>query len=166
MPILIEPTIAARAPQPYVSMRRNVTMDTIAEIADRIPEVLGWMAAHGIEPVGAPFLRYRSIDLAGDLDMEAGAPIAAMAESDERVQSGLLPGGRYAVATYVGSYDRLVDVTSELLEWAASKGLAWDKTELDGAQEWGCRLEIYRTNPAEESDPMKWETELAFLLAD
>jgi hypothetical protein len=39
-------------------------------------------------------------------------------------------------------------------------------TESDGDQIWGCRLESYRTNPAEERDVTRWETELAFRLAD
>jgi hypothetical protein len=33
-------------------------MRTIPEIADRLPEAFDWPAARGIEPAGAPFLRY------------------------------------------------------------------------------------------------------------
>jgi hypothetical protein len=32
-------------------------------------------------------------------------------------------------------------------------------------ERWGCRLEIYRTDPQAEPDMTKWETELAFRLA-
>jgi hypothetical protein len=38
-------------------------------------------------------------------------------------------------------------------------------TDTENGQEWGCRLEIYKTNPSEEPDMGKWETELAFRLA-
>lgn len=31
---------------------------------------------------------------------------------------------------------------------------------------WGCRLEVYKTDPAEQPDTGKWETELLFRLAD
>jgi hypothetical protein len=40
------PGIRWRDAQPYVAIRRVVTMRTIPEIADRLPEVFGWLA-HG-----------------------------------------------------------------------------------------------------------------------
>jgi hypothetical protein len=38
-------------------------------------------------------------------------------------------------------------------------------SETDDGQRWGCRLEVYNTDPAEEPNMNKWETELAFRLA-
>ncbi len=38
-------------------------MQTFAEVADRMPEVFGWLAARGIQPVGAPFFRYDVVDM-------------------------------------------------------------------------------------------------------
>jgi hypothetical protein len=35
-----------------------------------------------------------------------------------------------------------------------------------GVERWGSRLEFYLTDPAEEPDMSKWETQLAFRLAD
>jgi effector-binding domain-containing protein len=161
----IEPRIRWRAAQPYVAIRRLVTMRTIPEIADRLPVVFGWLAARGIEPAGAPFLRYRVIEMDRHLDIEAGVPVDAAIEGDKGVISGILPSGRYATVTHVGPFDRLVDVTAALLDWAAREGLTWDKIVTENGQEWGCRLELYNTNPSEEPDMGKWETELAFRLA-
>ena len=56
--------------------------------------------------------------------------------------------------------------TSALLDWAAGAGLAWDVAQTDKGEQWGCRLEFYLTNPADEPDTSKWVTELAFRLAD
>jgi hypothetical protein len=33
-------------------------------------------------------------------------------------------------------------------------------------ERWGCRLEIYHTDPLEQPDMNAWRTELAFRLAD
>jgi effector-binding domain-containing protein len=160
------PRIVERADQPYVAVGGLVTMQTIGEIADRLPEVLGWLGARGIEPAGAPFLRYNRIDMERQLEVEAGVPVAAAAPSDGEVLAGVLPAGRYATVTHVGHPDGLVAATAALLDWAAEQGLAWDVTGTPEGQRWGCRLEVYKTDPAEQPEMAKWETELLFRLAD
>jgi effector-binding domain-containing protein len=160
------PRIVERAEQPYVAIAGLVTMQTIGAIADRHPEVFGWLAARGIEPAGAPFFRYNRIDMERQLEVEAGVPVAAVAPADGEVLAGVLPAGRYATVTHVGHPDGLVAVTAALLDWAAEQGLAWDMTETPEGQRWGCRLEVYETDPAEQPEMGKWETELLFRLAD
>jgi effector-binding domain-containing protein len=160
------PRIVERAAQPYVAVSGLVTMQTVGAVADRIPEVFGWLGDRGIEPAGAPFLRYRLIDMERQLEVEAGVPVAATAAADGEVLAGVLPAGRYATVTHVGHPDGLVAATAALLEWAAEQGLAWDVTDTPEGQRWGCRLEVYETDPAEQPDPSKWETQLLFRLAD
>jgi effector-binding domain-containing protein len=160
-----EPRIRWRAAQPYVAIRRLVTMRTIPEVADRLPGIFDWLAARGIEPAGAPFLRYHVIDMDRHLDIEAGVPVGTTIEGDKDIISGILPEGRYATVTHVGPFDKLMDATAALLDWATREGVAWDMIETENGQEWGCRLELYTTNPNEEPDMGKWETELAFRLA-
>jgi effector-binding domain-containing protein len=161
-----EPTVVQRAEQPYLAIGRVVTMQTIGAVADRIPEILGWLAARGIEPAGAPFLRYNVIDMERRLDIEAGVPVFATVAGDGEVVADVLPAGSYATVTHVGPYDQLAEVTAALLAWADEHALAWDTTTTDDGERWGCRLEIYKTNPAAEPDVTTWETELAFRLAD
>ncbi|MEZ0075157.1 GyrI-like domain-containing protein [Planotetraspora sp. GP83] len=167
-----EPQIVERAEQPYVAIRGVVTMRTIAEIADRLPEVFGRVGAHGVEPAGAPFFKYNLIDMKGRLEIEAGVPVAAVAEAADIAQdadellSGVLPAGRYATVTHVGHPSGLLDATAALLDWAAKRGLRWDVTETRDGEKWGCRLELYKTDPRVEPDMNNWETELAFRLAD
>jgi effector-binding domain-containing protein len=160
------PRIVERAAQPYVAVSGLVTMQTVGAVADRIPEVFGWLGARGIEPAGAPFLRYRLIDMERQLEVEAGVPVVATAAGDGEVVAGMLPAGRYAALTHVGSFDGLVAATAALLDWAAQQGLAWDVTDTPEGQRWGCRLEVYETDPAEQPDMSKWETQLLFRLAD
>jgi hypothetical protein len=53
-----------------------------------------------------------------------------------------------------------------LFGWLADRQrLAWDKQDTPDGERWGCRLEVYPVNPAEQPDPAKWETELDFRLA-
>jgi effector-binding domain-containing protein len=161
-----EPVVVDRAEQPYVAIRRSVTMGTIPEAADRIPDVLAWLGTRGIEPAGPPFLKYDLIDMDRKLELEAGWPTASAQPDDGEVVSAVLPAGRYATVVHRGHFSQLYGITAALLDWAAQQGLEWDLADTAGGQRWGCRLEEYLTNPAEEPDPAKWETRLAFRLAD
>ena len=60
----------------------------------------------------------------------------------------------------------LMAATSALLDWARERGLNWDLSHTDAGEKWGCRLESYLTDPAGQPDMTKWQTELAFRLAD
>ena len=159
------PTIVERAAQPYVAMKRSITMQTFYEIADRLPEVFHWLGARGLEPAGAPFFKYNLIDMERELEVEAGVPVATAIAGDDRVMSGTLPAGRYASVTHIGHPDQLIRHTGALLEWAAQQGLEWDMSQTQAGERWACRLELYKTNPAEQPDMSKWEVELAFKLA-
>ncbi len=158
--------IVTRPEQPYMAVRAQVTMAELPALGARFGEVFGWLGAHGLAPVGAPFFRYNVIDMAGQLDMEAGVPVAAAAEGDGTVVAGVTPSGRYATMTYVGHPKELAAATEGLLEWARAQGLKWDMSPGAGGEHWGGRLEIYLTDPSQQPDMSKWETQLAFRLAD
>jgi effector-binding domain-containing protein len=160
-----EPRVVNRAEQPYVAIRGVVTMRTIPEIADRFPEIFGWLSARGIDPAGAPFLKYNVIDMERQLDIEAGVPVATTVEGSDPIRPGVLPSGRFATVTHVGPFDQLIHVTRDLLDWAAERGLEWDMAQTAAGERWGCRLESYETDPNDEPDMSKWKTVLAFRLA-
>jgi effector-binding domain-containing protein len=159
------PEIETRAEQPYVAVRAKVTMDGIAAFARRFGEVFGWLDSHGLAPAGPPFFKYNVIDMARELEMEAGVPIAAAATGDDQVVAGVLPAGRYATLTHVGHPSELMAATKALLDWAAEQGLTWDVTPSEDGDRWACRLENYLTDPEQEPDMSKWVTQLAFKLA-
>jgi effector-binding domain-containing protein len=160
------PEIVIRTEQPYVAIKARVTMSELPALGARLGEVFGWLGARGLAPAGAPFFKYNVVDMARELDMEAGVPVAAAVEVDCHMVSGVLPAGRYATLTHVGHPSELVGVTETLQDWAAAQGLTWDMSPGPDGDRWGCRLEIHLTDPAQEPDMSKWETQLAFRLAD
>ncbi len=111
------------------------------------------------------FLRYHVVHMPR-LVVEAGVPVAAVVAGEGDVVSGVLPAGRYVTVTHVGHPDELLDVTATLLRWAEQQDLDWDMADTADGQRWGCRLEVYRTDPSDEPDLNKWETDLGFRLAD
>ena len=168
--MILEPTIVDRAAQPYLGIKRSVTMTTIAEIADRIGDLLAHLGRRGIAAAGPPFLRYDVIDMERELIVEAGVPIAADAVAHatgpgDEPYTASLPDGRYVTARHRGHYDELVAATSSLLQWATDRSLAWDSWPTPAGDAWGCRLEEFLTNPLQEPDPNQFVTQLAFRLA-
>jgi effector-binding domain-containing protein len=162
----VAPEIAQRTAQPYMGISAWVTMGAVGSVADRIPEIFGWLGARGIAPAGPPFFRYHVIDMERQLLVEAGVPVVSAAEDDGDVRAGTLPAGRFAVMTHTGGPETLMAATSVLLDWAEARGVVWDVSQADGGEQWGCRLEFYLTDPAVQPDTSKWQTELAFRLAD
>lgn len=162
----IQPTIVERGEQPYAFIRGSVRMDTFASIADRLPELIRWLADRGAEFAGAPFFRFNSIDMEGELEVEAGVPVVSTPEPEGDIGVAVLPAGRYVTVTHVGHPDRLPGIITAVREWAERQSLEWDMTVVDGVERWACRLESYLTDPREEPDMSKWEIELAFRLAD
>lgn len=162
----VPPRIVDRTARPYAAVRALVTMENIAAIAHRIPEVIGRLAALGVEPAGPPFLRYNVIDMTRQLDIEAGVPVAGAVVNDGDLFSAVLPAGRFVTYTHVGSPAGLVGATALLLDWALAAGLRWDVTPTERGDRWGCRMEIYRTDPRTQPDSTRWETDLEFRLAD
>lgn len=152
---------------PYAAVRRDgITADRFDRIADRIPEILGWLGERGIAPGGAPFIRYVAVGPGDTFVVEAGVPVAAPVEGDGEVFGAVLPAGRYVSFSHVGHPDRLVEVTASVIEWGAREGLKWDMSEDGGVQRWACHLEIFKTHPMEVPDPADWVTDVALKLAD
>jgi hypothetical protein len=160
------PEVVARGEQPYVAIKAQVRTEDVSKVAARFGEVFAWLATKGLPQAGPPFFRYDVIDMAGELQMEAGVPVVTPADPDGEVVCGVLPAGRYVSVTHVGHPKELLQATLSLLEWGAQQNLRWDMTPAADGEQWGCRLEIQLTDPRQEPDMSKWETELAFRLAE
>ena len=113
----------------------------------------------------APFWKYDVVNMAATMRVEVGVAIGTDLPAGSGLVTGVLPGGDYAVATYVGHPAGLEGATGELLAWADEQSLRWAVHDAADGQHWECRLEEYLTDPALEPDLTRWETRLAFKLA-
>ena len=165
--MLSTPQIIERASQPYAAIAAVVRVAELSATIDKaLPAVFGWLAARGAAPAGAPFFRYRVIDMPSRMEIDFGVPTASVLEADDAIITGKLPAGRYVSATHTGHYDGLMAATAELLKWIDDQHLALDEHQTDLGDAFGCRLEIYHTDPRAEPDPGRFQTELAMRLAD
>jgi DNA gyrase inhibitor GyrI len=159
--------IETRPDQHYAAIRSDVFMDGFGDVLGPMwGEVFAWLAGRGLEPAGAPLIRYNVIDMERGMEIEVGVPVAAPVVGDVRVIGGVLPAGRYAVLTYLGDYTGLVAANAELQAWAGAEGLRFDQSPTERGDAFGARVESYETDPEEEPDPSKWRTDVAYRLAD
>jgi effector-binding domain-containing protein len=161
-----DPQIQERAAQHYAAIPVTVTMDGLPGAIDSaFSELFGWLASQGIPPAGAPFIRYVVIDMAGELQVEMAVPVAGPITGSGRIQPGTLPAGRYAVLRHTGPYDGLVASNAALQRWAQEQGIELDTWDTAQGSAWRGRAEHYLTDPSQEPDPAKLETDIAYLIA-
>jgi effector-binding domain-containing protein len=135
-------------------------------VHDAWPMLFGWLEADGVAGTGPPFIRYLTIDMERELEVEFGLPVAARRDDDDPVRFDALPAGAYATWRHTGPYDGLVASNAALLRWAEEEGLALEGHASDRGDVFRARVEHYLTDPAAEPDPARWEVEIAFLLAE
>lgn len=159
-----EPRIDDRPEKPYMGIRTQTPMKGMSKVVDKLfKEISAWAKQQGMEPAGPPFLRYHVIDMAGEMDIEVGIPVAAALPGTGRVSAGVLPAGRYANLVYSGSG---LTGNKTLIEWARTNGIAWDRWDDEKGDAFRSRYETYLTDPDVEPRKTKWEVEVAIKLAD
>jgi effector-binding domain-containing protein len=165
--MITEPKIEERKAQNTVGIRTQVPVSELPTVIPQLmDETFGWLEKKGIKAAGAPYIRYHVINMPGRLDLEIGTPVANGVSGDERVSAGVIPAGRYASVVYTGPYDGLMEANRVLIEWAKENNIAWDQWDDENGDAFHSRVEFYHTDPQEEPDPQKWETEVAIKLAD
>ena len=164
--MLTLPKLVEREAQPYVALRRTVKLPFNDVVDATMPKLWQWLGEHQLEPAGPPFFKYNVIDMAGELEIEFGAPTATLLSTDADVVTGTLPAGRYATLTYHGPYSELMEVNAVLIGWVNLHQYQLDREPTPKGDRFGCRLEIYPNDPREVPDPKDWETVLAFKLKD
>jgi effector-binding domain-containing protein len=165
--MLTEPKLENRDVQPYAGIRSRVSMQEINTVLPPlIGEVMAWLGARASVPSGPPFFRYRVIDMTKELEIDVGVPVAISLTGDQRIVTDIIPAGKYATLIHTGHYNQLIEANQALQDWGERIGIRWRKSEGEHGSVWVSRLEIYLTNPAIESNPEKWQTEIAYLVDD
>src|SRR5262245_23962650 len=162
---ITEPKLEDRSEQHYAGIRTEVPMEQLPNVIPQLlGEVFAWLGKQGIPPAGAPLMRYHVIDMKAKLDIELGVPVAAAVPGDGRIAAGVVPAGRYASLVYTGVTNGIAG-NRVLIDWAKQKGIEWDRWDTDKGDAFRSRIESYLTDPDDEPDPAKWETEVAIKLA-
>ena len=161
------PKVDERQNVPYMGIRTQARLEELGSgLVPRLHgEVMDYLQQQGAAPNGAPFMRFHVINMADKMDIELGWPVAQALPSNGRVKAGVLPAGRYASLIYTGIMNG-VPANKALLDWGAEQGLVWDTYASDQGDGFGSRFESFLTDPADEPDISKWETEVAIRLAD
>jgi effector-binding domain-containing protein len=161
-----EAQLAQRNAQNTVGIRTQVPHEQLPIVIPQfIDEVMAWLGTQGVEPDGAPFIRYYVIDMDAELDIEVGWPVATALEGNGHIQAGVLPAGCYAALVYRG-VENGIKGNGTLIEWAEGNGVKWDRWDDEKGDAFRARVEFFLTDPDEEPDPSKWETEVAILVLD
>lgn len=159
----ISPRFEIRPTQSYAAIRARTTRKNLSiEAPKLIAEVAKWLGKNRVAPGGPPLIRYLSIGNDETVDVEIGIGTSEPAGGG-KIIAGTLPRGRYLTLVHQGPYDRLVETTASLLDWAKENGVTWDNQQGPTGTVWKARVEHYLTDPEEQPDPSKWETKLAFL---
>jgi effector-binding domain-containing protein len=161
-----EAKLEERNEQQYVGIRTQTPVQNLKDVIPQLlGELFGWLGERGIAPAGAPLIRYYVINMESDMDVELGIPVATAAPGDGRVAARVLPAGRYAALVYTGVMNG-IEGNKALLDWGAKEGLMWDRWDVANGDAFASRYESFLTDPADEPDPAKWETEVAIKVAD
>jgi effector-binding domain-containing protein len=161
-----EPKLEDRNEQQYVGIRTQTSVPGLKDVIPQLlDELFAWLGQRGIAPAGAPLNRFHVINMEALMDVELGIPVATAVAGDGRVAPGVLPAGRYAALIYTGVMNG-IEGNKALIEWGRKEGLAWDRWDVANGDAFACRYESFLTDPAEEPDPAKWETEVAIKVAN
>src|SRR4051812_45542439 len=108
--MLSEPKLEQRAAQPYVAIRRQVTMQELGTVLPPLhDDVIRWLKSKGGATAGAPFFRYGLMDMDENrFDVEVGWPVTGAATGDGNIVAGVLPAGPYGVILNTGPFNELV----------------------------------------------------------
>jgi effector-binding domain-containing protein len=164
--MLSEPRIVELPGRPYLGVRKIVKIPFGTVASKALADLNRRMKKRGITATDAPFFRYNIIDMLNALEIDFGLPTEREEEGDDLLVSGVLPAGRFATLTHTGPYRNLMAANAALLDWVKAQGLRLDMHPSPAGDVFGCRLEIYPTDPKAEKDRSKWVTELVFKLAD
>jgi effector-binding domain-containing protein len=142
------PEIRTIEPQPAITVEAVTDHAGIPALADQhFPALLGKLREAGLEPSGAPFIRY--FETGEQFSLQLGIP------APEGVATATLPGGRVAVYRHVGDFSGLPNAFTAAHAWAQEQG----------EQPAGGAWESYVTDPREEPDSSKWITDIVVPLA-
>jgi len=137
-------------PQPILFIRRRIPQ---SELQPYFAECFGKLFGYGVEnalPItGNPIARYVSVG-PGLWTVDCVLPLAGSVEGVNDFQVGTLEGGDILKANHFGPYERLEESYIEIQKMIEDEGL----------ESRHAHWEQYVTDPGDEPDPNKWQTDI------
>ena len=166
--MLSQPKLEQRPAQPYVAIRTAVSIPFGKYLPPLWTKVSEWLTRQGVTDFGPAIIRYLTTDMSKKLDIEVGFLVNQPLTGDSQVIADALPEGRYATLLYTGPYrgNGVFKANVALVGWAQANKIAWNTSDKNGVEWWNGRAEIYLTDPMKEKNTSKYQTELAFMVAD
>ncbi len=159
-----EPKIYQRDAVHYMGIRIQTPFSGMFAEVDKLrKELTKWFDAQEITSQGHSLLRYHVIDMEGMMDIEYGTVVDSPLVGDNRVKSANLPAGRYASLIYSRYALR---GNKALLGFIQDKQLPVDRWQDEMGDAFGCRFEMYLTDPKIEHRKSKWDVEVAIKLKE
>lgn len=163
--IVNPPARATRQAVHYVAMPLSVTIEELAgAVPGALDAVEAWLTSRGIVPSGPPLIRYRVIDMAAQMSVEIGWPVADLPDVAELVVADTLPAGEYGSCVFRGA-DNGIAGNGALIDWGAATGIAWDRWDTPEGDAFASRFELMLSGPDDNPDPTQWDMEVAILIA-
>jgi len=118
--------------QPTIVVRRSARISEVGGVLSRdLPRIFRFVTENGGSIAGAPFTRDLSFK-DGIFEFEAGLPLTLAITGTEEFMTSQLDGGKFAMTSHFGSYERLSDAHKALVTWLKSNNLPvlfpmWDQ---------------------------------------
>lgn len=137
-------------PQPILYIQRQVAQSELQPtFAECFGKLFGFGVQHALPITGNPIARYQSMG-PGLWTVDCVLPLAEQADSSDDLQAGNLESGDVIKATHLGPYE---DLESSYIAIQAFM-------EKEGLSSRGAHWEQYVTDPGDEPDPSKWQTDI------
>jgi hypothetical protein len=159
-----KPKIDTRPEQIYMGIRTTAPFKGMSKVEDMLrKEVNAWINDNKIATAGRPFLRLHVVDMRGTMDLSYGIPVYEALPGNGKIQSDVLPAGRYASLIYSGGG---ISGNRVLIEWVHANGMEFDRWDSAQGDHFRSRFESFLTDPKVEPRKSRWEIEVAIKLAD
>jgi effector-binding domain-containing protein len=144
--------IIEQAAQPTLFVRSICAVQDLPKFFGKtFGDIIQYLTSLGEQPTGAAYAIYYNMDMQA-LDIQAGFPVAHPIRGKGNIQSGEIPGGRYASGMNTGPYDKMEPFYDALNKWVKAQG----------EEVTGVAFEWYFSPP--ETPPQDVKTEVWFPL--
>lgn len=150
------PSIITLKPSTVAVLREIVPMSALTPFFGRAFQAVAVVLGQQQITITGPPLAVYLGPPTDSVDVAAGYPSATPVSRAGGVTALTLPGGRAARVVHRGSYDTLSDSYQALADWMDARGV----TPAD------MMWEAYLTEPASQSDPAEWLTEITWPLVE